>query len=175
MMFRREYGKVNVASLVERVSRYAVVMCSEARQSKPKMEGLIQGLAALPGDARQSINCDRGTEYSAWRHLKAGIGADAWFCDPQALNQKGTVENTNNRVRKYLPRSTKPSPLSLRPMAHQMATDEKSIFEVDLPPLQFHAVQVPRLPDTCRGLADQAIGNPKPIGTKRHIRNSAPT
>ena len=45
MMFRKEHGKVNVTSLVERVSRYAVVMRNEDRQSKPIMEALIRGLA----------------------------------------------------------------------------------------------------------------------------------
>ena len=83
MMFRKEHGKVNVTSLVERVSRYAVVMRNEDRQRpSPIMEALIQGPAPLPADARQSITFDRVTEFSAWRHLKAGIGADAWFCDP---------------------------------------------------------------------------------------------
>lgn len=114
MLFRKEHGKVNVTSLVERVSRYAVVMRNEDRQSKPIMEALINGLAPLPADARQSITFDRGTEFSAWRRLKDGIGADSWFCDPQAPWQKGTVENTNNRLRKYLPRSTEPTALTNR-------------------------------------------------------------
>lgn len=121
MMFRREHGKVNVTSLVERVSRYAVVMRNKDRQSKPIMEALINGLAPVPADARQSITFDRGTEFSAWKHLKAGIGPDARFCDPQAPYQKGTVENTNNRLRKYLPRSTEPSLIALGPMAHQLS------------------------------------------------------
>ncbi len=112
MMFCKEYGKVNVTSLVERVSRFAVVTRNEDRQSKPVMEAVIQGLAPLPADARRSITFDRGTEFSAWKHLKAGIGADAWFCDPQAPYQKSTVENTNNRLRKYLPRSTEPTALT---------------------------------------------------------------
>ena len=75
MLFRKEHGKVNVTSLVERVSRYAVVIRNEDRQSKPIMEALINGLAPLPADARQSITFDRGTEFSAWRRLKDGIGA----------------------------------------------------------------------------------------------------
>lgn len=114
MMFRKEHGKVNITSLVERVSRFAVIMRNEDRQSKPIMEALILALVPLPADARQSITFDRGTEFSAWRHLKAGIGADAWFCNPQAPYQKGTVENTNNRLRKYLPRSTEPTALTNR-------------------------------------------------------------
>lgn len=114
MMFRKEHGKINVTALVERVSRYAVVMHNEDRQSKPIMESLIQRLAPLPADARQSITFDRGSEFSAWRHLKDRIGADSWFCDPQAPWQKGTVENTNNRLRTYFPRSTEPTALTNR-------------------------------------------------------------
>jgi IS30 family transposase len=107
MMFRKEHWKVNVTSLIERVSRLAIVMHNEDRHSKPIMEALIQGLTPLPHNARQSITFDRGTEFSAWRHLKAGIGVDAWFCDPQAPHQKGTAKNANNRFRRYLPRSAK--------------------------------------------------------------------
>jgi IS30 family transposase len=125
MMFRKEHGKVNITSLVERVSRFAVIMRNEDRQSTPIMEALILALVPLPADACQSITFDRGTEFSAWRHLKAGIGADAWFCDPQAPYQKGTVENTNNRLRKYLPRSTEPTALGsddvTAPRRHQCA------------------------------------------------------
>ena len=114
MMFRKEHGKINVTSLVERVSRYAVVMRNENRQSMPIIEALINGLAPLPAAARQSVTFDRGTEFSAWQRLKDGFGADSWFCDPQAPWQKGTVENTNIRLRKYLPRSTEPTALTNR-------------------------------------------------------------
>ena len=76
------------------------------------MEALIKGLSVLPADARQSITFDRGTEFSAWQCLKDGMGTDSWFCDPQAPWQKGTVENTNNRLRRHLPRSMDPTALT---------------------------------------------------------------
>ncbi len=95
------------------------------------MEALVKGLAPLPADARQSITFDRGTEFSAWQRLKDGIGADAWFCDPQAPYQKGTVENTNSRLRRYLPRSTAPTALTnryLRSICHRLnATPRKCL------------------------------------------------
>lgn len=72
------------------------------------MEGLVDSLSPLPAHARQSITFDRGTEFSAWQHMKDGIGADPWFCDPRSPWQKGTVENTNNRLRRYLPRKSDP-------------------------------------------------------------------
>lgn len=114
VMFRKEFGKANVTSLVERVSRFAVVLKNPDRQSKPVMEGLISSLSPLPKHARRSITFDRGTEFSAWPHLKAGLGVDPWFCDPQAPWQKGTVENTNNRLRRYLPRKSDPTAFTNR-------------------------------------------------------------
>jgi len=83
-MFRKEFGKANMTSLVERVSRLAVVLKNPGRQSKLVMEGLIESLSPLPAHARRSITFDRGTEFTAWRHLKAGLGVDPWFCDPQS-------------------------------------------------------------------------------------------
>ena len=41
-----------------------------------------------------------------FRALEDGIGASSWFCDPSAPWQKGTVENTNKRLRRYLPGNT---------------------------------------------------------------------
>jgi len=109
VMFRKEIGKANATSLVERVSRFAVVLKNPDRQSKPVMEGLIDGLSSLPSHARQSVTFDRGMEFSAWQHMKDGLGADLWFCDPSAPWQKGTVENTNHRLRRYLPRKSDPT------------------------------------------------------------------
>lgn len=37
-------------------------------------------------------------------HLQAEIGTQTWFCDPSSPWQKGTVENTNRRARRWLPR-----------------------------------------------------------------------
>lgn len=59
---------------------------------------------------------DRGIEFSGWRKLKPGIETEAWFCDPQAPWQKGSVENLNKRARRYLPRDTPISTLSDRDM-----------------------------------------------------------
>src|SRR6056297_418685 len=83
MLFRKEHGKVNVTSLVERVSRYTVVMRNEDRRSRPIMEALIRGLAPLPAGALQSITFDRGTEFFTWRYLAPGIGPTAGFVIPR--------------------------------------------------------------------------------------------
>lgn len=76
------------------------------------MNGLIQALQALPHLARRSITFDRDVEFTDWPYLQAGIGTQTWFCDPQSPWQKGTVENTNGRARKWLLREVGPLSIS---------------------------------------------------------------
>ncbi len=121
VMFRKKFGKANITSLVERVSRFTVLAKNADRTSKPVMETLISGLKALPQPARRSITFDRGTEFTAWAHLKAGLGVAPWFCDPQPPWQKGSVEKLNKRARRYLPRETAVAALSDHDMAELSA------------------------------------------------------
>lgn len=117
IQFRKEFGHTNVTSLVERVSRFTILLKNVDRKSKPVMEGIIAGLSPLPFHARRSITFDRGFEFTAWPHLQAGLGVAVWFCDPQAPWQKGTNENTNGRARRYLPRETDTTALTNRSLA----------------------------------------------------------
>lgn len=106
MIFRKEHGPANVATVVERKSRFTVLFRNNDRRSKPLMGRLIDVLSPLPQPARRSLTFDRGLEFVSWRELEAGMGTKAWFCDPQAPWQKGSVENMNRRVRRYLPADT---------------------------------------------------------------------
>jgi transposase, IS30 family len=118
IQFRKKYGNANMTSLVERVSRFAVFLRNNDRQSKPIMDGLLKVLQALPLTARRSITFDRGTEFTDWPYLQAGLGTQTWFCDPQSPWQKGTVENTNRRVRKWLSREVDPLTVSETELRH---------------------------------------------------------
>ena len=116
MIFERSQGTMNVASLVERKTRFAVLFRNNDRSSTHFINKLMDVMEPLPQPARKSITFDRGFEFRAWRKLKAGIGTDSWFCDPQAPWQKGSVENLNKRARRYLPRDTQLAALSTRNM-----------------------------------------------------------
>lgn len=106
MIFERPLGHANVTSLAERKSRYTVLIKNPSRHSRPIMDKIIAAYALLPAFARQSFTFDRGTEFAGFRALEDGIGAHSWFCDPSAPWQKGAVENTNKRVRRFLPGDT---------------------------------------------------------------------
>ena len=116
MIFERAQGKMNVASLVERKTRFAVLFRNNDRSTTHLMNRLMGVMEPLPQPARKSITFDRGIEFRNWRKLKPGIGTEAWFCDPQAPWQKGSVENLNKRARRYLPRDAPVATLSNRDM-----------------------------------------------------------
>ena len=116
MIFERAQGKMNVASLVERKTRFAVLFRNNDRSTTHLMNQLMAVMEPLPQPARKSITFDRGIEFRNWRKLKPGIGTEAGFCDPQAPWQKGSVENLNKRARRYLPRNAPVTALSNRDM-----------------------------------------------------------
>ena len=104
MLFEQKLGQTNVTTLVERVSRFTVILKNPNKRTKPVMGKIIKAIKDLPQIARRSITFDRGTEFVSWPHLQAEIGTRTWFCDPSSPWQKGTVENTNRRARRWLPR-----------------------------------------------------------------------
>ena len=114
MIFGRAQGAMNVASLVERKTRYAVLFRNNDRSSTHLMNTLMNVMEPLLQTVRRAITFDRGFEFREWRKLKSGIGTESWFCDPQAPWQKGSVENLNKRARRYLPRDTQLAALSNR-------------------------------------------------------------
>jgi IS30 family transposase len=112
MLFRQTFGQANVTSLAERVSRFTVILKNPNRTTARVMGQLAKVMRTLPFKARKSVTFDRGSEVMDWPHLQAEVGTQTWFCDPSAPWQKGTVENTNRRARRWLPREVDPSAIS---------------------------------------------------------------
>ncbi|KSV86891.1 hypothetical protein N184_32105 [Sinorhizobium sp. GL28] len=139
-----------------------MILRNNDRQSRPIMDGLIQTLQSLPHLARRSITFDRGTEFTEWPYLQAGIGAQTWFCDPQSPWQKGTVENTNRRVRKWLSRDV--DPLSI--------TDD-DLKVLDLSRSQIHRLLQAYDQDGPAGLVSKKRSRPSNRRHSEDFRNAA--
>jgi IS30 family transposase len=82
MLLKQKLGQTNVTTLVERVSRFTVILKNPDRRTKPVMGKIIKAIKDLPHKARRSITFDRGSEFMNWPHLQAEIGTQTWFCDP---------------------------------------------------------------------------------------------
>jgi len=103
LIFKRINGKANVTSLVERRSRLVRLIPNGDRRSRDVIGAIGDALVSLPSPARRTVTFDRGSEFLGYQHLARNHGIAAYFCDPHSPWQKGSVENTNGRLRRYLP------------------------------------------------------------------------
>ena len=78
--FRKEYGRHNITTLVERRSRYLIMIKNPSRSSTGIMAGLAERLEPFPPPMRQSITFDRGTEFAFFATLKRSLEIDSYFC-----------------------------------------------------------------------------------------------
>ncbi|GEO18605.1 IS30 family transposase [Microvirga aerophila] len=88
MMFRKDLGRHNLTSLIERQSRYTILTRNRDRNSTGVMTGIIEKLKVLPEATRLSVTFDRGTEFASYPLLKRKLVMDSYFCKPQAPWQK---------------------------------------------------------------------------------------
>ena len=76
---QQRFGQANVTSLMERVSRFTVLLLNTTKRSKPVMSKIAAAIGALPLPARRSITFDRGSEFVTWPHLQAETGTRSWL------------------------------------------------------------------------------------------------
>jgi transposase, IS30 family len=58
----------------------------------------------LRGEEVFSLTFDRGLEWARHDELAKELGVQVYFCKPYHSWEKGTVENTNGRIRRFLPK-----------------------------------------------------------------------
>jgi IS30 family transposase len=95
-----------VATLVERQSRYVMLIKVANKDTEGVVTALIKNSQKLPGELYQSLTWDRGKELADHQRLKLATDVDVYFCDPRSPWQRGSNENTNRLLRQYLPRGT---------------------------------------------------------------------
>jgi IS30 family transposase len=152
--FRQEFGKHKLTTLVERFSRYLILTSNASRHTAGIMAGIEKGLAPLPSACRQSITFDRGSEFTGYAALRSMLGMESYFCAPQAPWQKGTVENTNGRLRRFLPLDTDLAARTheeLAALAHRMNATPRKCLQFRTPAEVLHAFVTASAPSTIIG------------------------
>jgi IS30 family transposase len=103
-----------IATLVERASRFVVLVKVTGKDSPTVVRALIRGVKRLPQGLMTSLTWDRGTELAQHRAFTIATDVAVYFCDPQSPWQRGTNENTNGLLRQYFPKGTDLSPYTQR-------------------------------------------------------------
>jgi IS30 family transposase len=107
----------SVLVLYDRYSRYTCLLWRKTKKAQDVTAGLRILLDSLPENRRKSLTFDNGQEFRLHLELAKEYGLKTFFCDPHSPWQKGGVENTIGRLRRFLPRNTNPDTLSSRDLA----------------------------------------------------------
>ena len=95
-----------IATLVERHSRYVMLVRLPAGDSPSVVKALSRHIRQLPRQLRRSLTWDRGTEMASHRAFTMATKVQVYFCDPRSPWQRGSNENTNGLLRQYFPKGT---------------------------------------------------------------------
>ena len=92
---------VNV--LAERMSRKVIITKLDAKDAAATAWAIT---TRLVNETVASITADNGPENAEHERIAAALRALFFFCHPYHSWEKGTVENRNGVIRRYLPRTT---------------------------------------------------------------------
>jgi len=99
-----------IATLVERHSRYVMLVRVPSKDTKTVVNALIKQAhkftprARGPRELYKSLTWDRGSEMANHKRFSLATDIEVYFCDPQHPWQRGSNENTNGLLRQYFPK-----------------------------------------------------------------------
>lgn len=99
-------GKAALQVAVERKARYTRLQKIPNKTARAARHALYASLKDLPASLRRSITYDNGSENVEHLRLNFDLKMDSYFCQPYHSWEKGTVENTNGLIRRFLPKKT---------------------------------------------------------------------
>ena len=129
-----------IATLVERHTRYVMLAKVKARDSETVINALIKHAHKLPSELYKSLTWDRGKEMAGHQRFTLATDIDVYFCDPRSPWQRGSNENTNGLLRQYFPKGTDLSVYSqakLNAVARQLNERPRETLEFETPADRF--------------------------------------
>lgn len=98
--------KSAIATVVERKTRYTLILKIDNRKSKTVTKAMARALNILPQHIRKTMTYDNGIEMANHKWLTSSTGMNVYFAHPYSSWERGTNENTNGLIRRFFPKGT---------------------------------------------------------------------
>lgn len=134
--------KTQIATLVERQTRYVMLVKVNSRDTDTVINALIKHARKLPQELYKSLTWDRGKEMADHKRFSLATDIQVYFCDPQNPWQRGTNENINGLLRQYFPKGTDLSIYSqakLNAIARRLNERPRKTLDYETPADRFNA------------------------------------
>ena len=95
-----------VLVLHERKTKITFITRLMGKTAAETVSAIMAVFQRLSPDMRKSATFDNGGEFAQHALLQGMLSETTYFCDAYASWQKGGVENTNGRLRRWIPRTT---------------------------------------------------------------------
>lgn len=96
----------SIQTLLERKTRFYQARIIEKIDSEYGFKAQYQLLVKYPKQARKTLTLDNGKENYNHHKLTRILGIKTYFCDPYCSWQRGSNENHNGVLRRYVPKRT---------------------------------------------------------------------
>ena len=105
--------KSAIGTIVDRKTRFLIIVKIHNRKSKTVTQEFAKHLNKQPPYLRKTMTYDNGLEMANHKWLTKNTGMDIYFAHPYSSWERGTNENTNGLIRRFLPKGTNFNEVSL--------------------------------------------------------------
>ncbi|WP_456438497.1 IS30 family transposase [Psychroserpens sp.] len=98
--------KSAIGTIVERKSRFTIIVKLESKKADEVAKMFSKKLNQLQPIFKKTMTYDNGIEMARHEKITQNTGMKIYFAHPYSSWERGTNENTNGLIRRYLPKGT---------------------------------------------------------------------
>ncbi len=103
-MIGKQTDKTALSVTVERKIKVTLLSKLSAKTADEKTKKLFAKMSVLPENLRRTMTADNGAENTNHKEITQSLDMLVYFCHAYHSWERGTVENTNGRIRKFIPK-----------------------------------------------------------------------
>lgn len=138
----KQTDRTALSVTVERKTRFTIITKLKNRSAQTKAEALIERLEEY---ITKTLTTDNGSENTNHKEISQALQLLMYFCHAYHSWEKGTVENTNGRIRRFIPKGVSIDPITVEyiaAMESKMNNTPRKCLQYKTPYEMIHKLRV---------------------------------